>query len=325
MNDNIYIFVNEELIFWGGTISIPQLDPTRTHFLGIERRDTEPQNKAAFPETDGWHMDGAIPAISSSLFVEGPNVLDVFAEELWTGGGMHELGLTLQVEQTTCETETAWGDGARFTPKGNWATYIEYHVQAYDLVDNGNATAEWSDDTPNSGTYSAKITMPNTWAAGDYAWVEIPVDIALQDLDTLQFYLKVIQQASSQAWATVTLGIDADEDGDYEHVDIDYFINGLGLPSGSEDDFLSIDILSTFGSWTLVDALSHGCWLGSTGLGVYHADFSTFTGQLSNNNVELTDHVKVIKIFFGGSSNFDNEIAYVDDIIYDTTTVALEP
>lgn len=129
MNDNIYIFVNEELIFWGGTISIPQLDPTRAYFLGIERRDTEPQNKSAFPETDGWHMDGAIPAISSSLFVGGAtNVLDVFAEELWTGGGMHELGLTLQGEQTTCETETAWGAGEDFSGK-NWATYFTYVVQ----------------------------------------------------------------------------------------------------------------------------------------------------------------------------------------------------
>jgi len=128
MNDNIYIFVNEELIFWGGTISIAGLDPGRTHFLGMERRPTEPQNKTAFPETDGWHMDGAIPEISSSLFVEGGNVLDVFAEELWTGGGMHELGLTLQGEQTTCETETAWGNGTDFEHP-NWATYFTYHVQ----------------------------------------------------------------------------------------------------------------------------------------------------------------------------------------------------
>jgi hypothetical protein len=127
MNDNIYIFVNEELVFWGGTISLAGLDPARTHFLGVERRDTEPQNKAAFPETDGWHMDGAIPTISSSLFGEGANVLDVFAEEFWTGGGMHELGLTLEGEQTTCETETAWGEGEPFGT--NWAMYFEYHVQ----------------------------------------------------------------------------------------------------------------------------------------------------------------------------------------------------
>jgi hypothetical protein len=38
MNDNIYIFVNEELLFWGGTIKL--VDPGTTHFLGMERRDT---------------------------------------------------------------------------------------------------------------------------------------------------------------------------------------------------------------------------------------------------------------------------------------------
>jgi hypothetical protein len=134
MNDNIYIFVNEALVFWGGTISIPSLDPTRTDFLGISRRDTEPQNQPAFPETDGWHMDGAIPAISSILFVEGANVLDVFAEELWTGGGMHELGLTLEGEQTTCETETAWGAGIDLE-QANWAMYFTYHVQGPSVIE----------------------------------------------------------------------------------------------------------------------------------------------------------------------------------------------
>jgi len=151
MNDNIYVFVNEELLFWGGTISLVGLDPTRTTFLGMERRPTQPQNKTAFPETDGWYMDGTFPVISSGLLSEGENVLDVFAEELWTGGGMHELGLTLQVEQVTCETETAWAAGTRFTSKGNWATYFTYTVQATEptfvetvTVDSANMNGESS-------------------------------------------------------------------------------------------------------------------------------------------------------------------------------------
>ena len=126
INDNIYTFVNEELLFWGGTIRV--VDSGTTHFLGMERRDTESQNPAAFPETDGWYIDGTFPVIPSGLFVEGLNKLDVFAEEFCAGGGMHELGLTLQVEQTTCETETAWGYGDDF-PGANWATYFNYAVQ----------------------------------------------------------------------------------------------------------------------------------------------------------------------------------------------------
>jgi len=126
INDNIYIFVNEELLFWGGTIKV--VDPGTTHFLGMERQDTQPQDKPTFPETDGWHVDGTFPAIPSGLFVEGLNELNVFAEEFCVGGGMHKLGLTLQVEQTTCETETAWGAGEDF-PGANWATYFNYAVQ----------------------------------------------------------------------------------------------------------------------------------------------------------------------------------------------------
>ena len=187
MNDNIYIFVNmdadgspgDELIFWGGTISIPQLDPTRTHFLGMLRRDTQPSNQPVFPETDGWHMDGAIPAISSSLFVEGANVLDVFAEELWTGGGMHELGLTLEGEQTTCETETAWADGLDFTHK-NWAMYFAYHVQG-PSVEEGDHLASPGEggvrykSFANTGSREMYVGIPDLGVAAnrvetDFTW-----------------------------------------------------------------------------------------------------------------------------------------------------------
>ncbi len=193
MNDNIYIFVNEELIFWGGTISLAGLDPGRTHFLGMERRDTEPQDKPAFPETDGWHMDGAIPAISSSLFVEGANVLDVFAEELWTGGGMHELGLTLEGEQTTCETETAWGNGTDFE-QPNWAMYFTYHVQAVPCMTvSGNLTIT------GTGWKSVSAWCPcdyiyNLTAAGEpialQGWVDLSEAAVANTGDWSKYYAK---------------------------------------------------------------------------------------------------------------------------------------
>jgi len=137
INDNIYIFVNGGLLFWGGTIEV--VNPGTTHFLLMERRDTESQtaqSKKDFPETDGWYMDGTFPAIPSGLFVEGPNALDVFAEEFWTGGGMHELGLTLQVEQTTCYDESAWGaediGEIEIVEGKSWATYFKYEVGCAD-------------------------------------------------------------------------------------------------------------------------------------------------------------------------------------------------
>ena len=203
MNDNIYIFVNmdadgspgDELIFWGGTISIPQLDPTRTHFLGMLRRDTQPSNQPVFPETDGWHMDGAIPAISSSLFVEGANVLDVFAEELWTGGGMHELGLTLEGEQTTCETETAWGDGLDF-PGKNWATYFTYHVQfPTELSGTGDYTAEWSTTEAYSPPCSIHLATGDwTGPSADEGRIVItlPLGTTLGQIQSISWWTKLV-------------------------------------------------------------------------------------------------------------------------------------
>jgi len=163
MNDNIYIFMNKELIFWGGTIGV--VDPSTMHFLGMERRDTEPQtaqSKEDFEETDGWYMDGTFPVIPSGLFDEGTNRLDVFAEEFWIGGGMHELGLTLEVEQTTCESETAWAANEEI-PEGeegtlqfdgkNWATYFEYTVEC-----------------PPCLTPDGELTVTGTGWISDSAW-----------------------------------------------------------------------------------------------------------------------------------------------------------
>jgi hypothetical protein len=129
MNDTIYVFINGQLIFWGGTISVNA--PGTTHFLGMERRATEPQYKPDFPETDGWYMDGTFPPIPSGLFNEGLNQLDVFAEEYWVGGGMHELGLSLEVEQTSgiCDCETAWGEGDPIGDTGNWSMYFTYTIE----------------------------------------------------------------------------------------------------------------------------------------------------------------------------------------------------
>jgi len=199
MNDNIYIFVNEGLIFWGGTISLDQLDPTRTHFLGMERRPTEePQDKVAFPETDGWHMDGTIPAISSSLFIEGANNLDVFAEELWTGGGMHKLGLTLQVEQTTtCETQTAWAGTAVGTldfPGKNWATYFTYTIPCPCIESEGSlsitgigwksVSAEWC---TCDYTYDLTATGEPVALQG---WVDLSAAALANNSDWSKYFVK---------------------------------------------------------------------------------------------------------------------------------------
>ena len=134
INDNVYIFVNEDLLFWGGTIP----DATTISFEGMfgkqaVRGGTSPDWDPV--ETDGWHIPGTIPDIDAADFLEEEeNTLDVFAEEYSIFGAMHELYLTLEYEYEECypdvwEDETAWGDGDRFNEQGNWATYFGYTIE----------------------------------------------------------------------------------------------------------------------------------------------------------------------------------------------------
>ena len=331
MNDNIYIFVNmdadgspgDELIFWGGTISIPQLDPTRIHFLGMLRRDTQPSNQPVFPETDGWHMDGAIPAISSSLFVEGANVLDVFAEELWTGGGMHELGLTLEGEQTTCETETAWADGLDFTHK-NWATYFMYHVQQGELETHGAGTAQWSDDgDPCSGEYWWKLYVPDGTA--DMAAVAFDCDIALEDITTLTFYKKVTSYGASGWNPSVILLIDADGDGLEFGISeaMEWHFTHSGTLLG-DDAFVECESptgLSAFDTICIqLDAFAMSAWGADAsgflyGTGGYPAGLAGFQSGGPYGAIDPTDKVLMVAIVIGGAGSWMNETADIDDVV----------
>ena len=154
MNDNIYIFVNGELLFWGGTILAHE--PAKT-FLGMEGRNPQPQNQTIYRETDGWFMLGSIPEITS--FTDGENVIDIFVEEYWGGGGMHELELTLDYEKVTVDDETAWGDGDRFVDRGNWATYFTYTI----CCDDGNGNGDCRTETAFGGDTGVNVNSPGGW------------------------------------------------------------------------------------------------------------------------------------------------------------------
>jgi hypothetical protein len=102
INDNLYVYINDNLIGAKGT------------GYSDVYRDNE-----LFPQTDGWYVPGSFEVTPGEL-LEGQNKLDIVAEELCAWGGIDQLGLKLIGHQR----ETAWGDGTRFTDKGNWATYI---------------------------------------------------------------------------------------------------------------------------------------------------------------------------------------------------------
>lgn len=76
------------------------------------------------------------------------------------------------VECIPIQFETAWGDGTRFTERGNWATYI---------------------------TYAPEWVLAGVWLATDYEWVAYtfdpdPVDTPTQDIDDKL----ILQKASGQ-------------------------------------------------------------------------------------------------------------------------------
>lgn len=134
INDNIYIFVNESLLFWGGTIRNVGDAADQTHFLGMPGAMAIGHSpRTGPPETDGWFIPGTIPDISAANFVAGSNVLDVFAEEFAMWGAMHELKLTLEYsERITQRSESAWAATAvgvtRFSTQGNWGTFVWFTI-----------------------------------------------------------------------------------------------------------------------------------------------------------------------------------------------------
>jgi len=88
------------------------------------------------------------------------------------------------------EEETAWGDGDRFTPKGNWATYFEYTVQC-DLTGDWDyvgvlGTVEYPHDMTIDtqgvdGSLSGTGTNSDTWTlagtvSGDIVSMTISYD-----------------------------------------------------------------------------------------------------------------------------------------------------
>ena len=121
INDNVYVFVNEGLIFWGGTRA--NVLPTFEGMSGVQalRGATNPL------ETDRWYVPGTLPPLTN--LVSGTNHIDVFTEENERWGGLGELVMSLECETIITTTETAWGGGFLFEGRNNWAMHFPYHVQ----------------------------------------------------------------------------------------------------------------------------------------------------------------------------------------------------
>jgi hypothetical protein len=168
INDNIYIFVNGQLLFWGGT---------RANTIGTFQGESGTQGiwngSGNEPlETDGWYLPGEIPEVTD--FVSGTNTIDIFTEENERWGGMGRPVLDLEYEKT--EDETAWGDGGDF-PGRNWATYIDYTVQCCCEEGVVYGTSRGSESAGGGRVY--KINLSDFSA--EELWVTHPTDVGRGD------------------------------------------------------------------------------------------------------------------------------------------------
>ena len=107
INDNVFIFVNGKLAYWGGTDVVKGNNQfgalNRTVFggkTGIKvRNGVNDVFKNVYPHTDGWCIDLEENADALNLkpfLKEGFNRIDIITDEYWEGGGMNKLNLYIQ-------------------------------------------------------------------------------------------------------------------------------------------------------------------------------------------------------------------------------------
>lgn len=130
INDNLYVFVNQSLQFWGGTIMGEPLATYDKVFQGMPGVSVVGHPTDGMG-TGGWYIPVSdLTAVSPSAITSGANVLDVFVEEFRQWGGMTELELTLDALDLSVASESAWGDGDAITAKGSWGTCFTYVLTA---------------------------------------------------------------------------------------------------------------------------------------------------------------------------------------------------
>jgi len=237
-------------------------------------------------------------------------------------------------------------DGYLEDGAGNVASIFGTTNHPCTLYTVGNATSEWSSDESHSGSYSVELYVGD--GSVDWAEVSIPVDIALKDIAKLKFWEYIDSYYPSDlGWSVnIVLGIDADGDGDFEADVAEWHVgtNSHTLTPLNGDSFVQMDGAQgdpTTGIWTETDALSIAQWWTPNNTGAGFAKSATYTpsfyGSFTNFvNVFLPDvtqtslipdanaRVKCIKLVIGGSGNWMNETAYVDDLRLNSIIYNLE-
>ena len=104
INDNVFVFVNGQMVFWGGTDVTAGNNQygalNRTNFGGMDgiqvRNGVNGVFKDIYPHTDGWCIDLETNADALNIkpfLTDGFNRIDIITDEYWEGGGMNQLNL----------------------------------------------------------------------------------------------------------------------------------------------------------------------------------------------------------------------------------------
>jgi len=194
----------------------------------------------------------------------------------------------------------------------------------------GSATAEISTAAAYSPTHSVKLYVKN--GSVDWAEVSIPVNIALKDINELSFR-EAIQYYSPNGWKVqVVLGVDLNSNGVFDaNLPAWHF---TGDPSAKTaalagDSFVSLEQPvggdPGTGSWVLVNSLNEcACW--EPTWTVPYLPFADFLAALPGSSGITNDSVvREVILEIGGSGNWMDETAYVDDVTINGKTYDFEP
>jgi len=209
----------------------------------------------------------------------------------------------------------------------------------------GSATAEISTAAYHSPTHSVELYVKN--GSVDWAEVSIPVNIALKDINELSFW-EYIKSYSPKGWdVNVVLGIDANGDGMFKADVAGWHVgpNAWTLGALNGDTFVEMDGLQgnpPTGTLAKVDALAVSQWWTPDESGAGFAKSDTYPWTFYNSFANLIDvfipdptqtslipdtdaRVLCVKLLIGGSGNWMDETAFVDDVTINGKTYDFEP
>jgi len=196
INDSVFVFVNGQLAFWGGTDHKEGENVWNAHIRSqFEGKDGLPVMggdntlyQEFYPHTDGWCIDLAQQkeyVDISRFLVVGENAIDVIVDDYWEGGGMNKLALFVEVRNINGKfagddndnkvvlSGLNWNNGNTSNKDGaNGAGLIRFEVDGVTFRNNRNYI------TPDNFMAAISVAPGNNGNPNIYTVLERTVTIA---------------------------------------------------------------------------------------------------------------------------------------------------